>query len=90
MSWLIQAVGKPEALKRRIAQAIEGYPTAPHNQSRREFEEAQPYLNGLLDLTMGATLVRLEASGSASFDSEGKKVNGSCKVAIEPLYDYVE
>jgi hypothetical protein len=91
MSWSIQAIGKPEAVKSAIDKAIEGYgPKAPNNQSRAEFEEAQPHLHGLLDLIVGASnVVKLSASGHASF-VDGAKTQGTCSVAIETLYGFVE
>jgi hypothetical protein len=59
MSWGIQELGKPEALKRAIDVSVEQY----SGQSKEEFAQAAPHLKGLLDAANPDAVVSLNASG---------------------------
>lgn len=100
MSWSIQAIGKPDAVKRAIETANIGLT----GQSKDEWEEAKPALLALVGANCGNVVVRLNASGHVSFelrpverDSEGMptkteriKTHGQCSVTIEPIHGFVE
>jgi hypothetical protein len=87
MSWSVTVIGRPD----KVVAELDKYGDSLNGQSRDEFTEAKPHLVGLVKLTVGDTLVvRLEASGHASFESTGfatsAKVRGACIVKLEPSY----
>ena len=82
MSWSVGIIGKPEL----VAQELDKYSETLTGQSKTEFDEAKPHLQSLVKLNIGGeTLVKLSASGHASF-VEGAKTYGNCNVTIEPFY----
>jgi hypothetical protein len=101
MSWSFSAVGKPGAVKRAIEESHNNRLT---DQSLEEWNEAKPALLTLVGANVGNVVVRVSASGSASFethvsrrDDEGSptekvriKAHGQCSCTIEPLYGFVE
>jgi len=84
MSWSVNLVGKPANIKIALAQQS----SKSTGQSKQEFDDALPHLNGLLDqyvLTDEKTLVKLVASGSACF-TNGKKTQGHIQVELNSLW----
>lgn len=82
MSWSVGIIGKPEL----VAQELDKYSETLTGQSKTEFDEAKPHLQSLMRLNVGGeTLVKLTASGHASF-AEGVKTYGNCNVIVEPFY----
>ncbi len=100
MSWSFSAVGKPDAVKRAIEASSNGKNTG---QSLDEWNAAKPALLTLVGANQG-NVIRLSASGSASFevrttkaDSEGTPIDqervrtgGQCQCTLESLYGFVE
>jgi len=80
MSWGISKVGKPEALKRAIDAAVEGY----SGLSKEEFAKAAPHLKGLLDLAVPGVVTLLNASGHGHM-AAGEFVPDNLSVEIRPL-----
>lgn len=88
MSWSVQGVGKPEALKRLLQKNSEQLT----GQSKEEFDQARPHLEALIDLNTSGTYwpfaMKLVASGSASFskaigeEGPGVKTWGNCSVEL--------
>jgi hypothetical protein len=84
MSWSVNLVGKPEALKR----ALDAYGDKLTDQSKEEFDAAPPHLKGLLDAADEKSAVLLNASGHASFnviDGERKRIYSNIGVDIRQL-----
>lgn len=87
MSFQFQAIGKPAAIIGAVDKAIEQYT----GQSRKEFEDAAPSFKTLVSQTVGEkTIIKASISGHASFDAVGEKTQGTCSVAIDPLYGFIE
>jgi hypothetical protein len=80
MSWSVSAVGTPEG----VANRLDAYAEELSGQSKDEFMEAKPYLQGLVR-QMVKQNVRLAANGHASF-SNGSKSYGNINVTIESFY----
>ena len=78
MSWSVYLLGKPEAVSKELDAHGEeiGDP-----QSRQEFLEAKPHLQGLLAQVIGPG-VKLEAYGYATF-ANGTKISGDLTVKLE-------
>jgi hypothetical protein len=61
MSYLVTFIGKPEAIKRKLAETS----SQLTGGSKDEFDAVRPALETVLDLNVGQGIVRLEASGHA-------------------------
>ena len=90
MSWSINVIGKPDAIKRALARQSETLT----GESKREFDEARPAIETLLDQNMSAEgacpyAICLDANGHGS-SREGKKLYGACSVSIKTLGQMVE
>ena len=82
MSWSVGIIGKPEL----VARELDKYSETLNGQSKVEYDEAKPHLQSLVLLNIGGeTLVKLTASGHASF-VDGTKTYGNCNAIIEPFY----
>ena len=82
MSWSITVLGKPEA----IIKALDEHSGTLTGQSKEEYDEAKPYLQGLVALAVGeGPMVKVIASGHALF-KEGQKTDGSIHVSITQEY----
>jgi hypothetical protein len=88
MSWSVQAIGKPEAVKAQLQRACEAYQEG--SPSRREFDEALPHLLAIVDGNIGPVAVHVEANGHASIDSAGLKTCGALNVKVQQYYGFVE
>lgn len=90
MSWSFSAIGSPE----KIAAALDGQSGKLNGQSKLEFDDALPFIKGLLAQNFGGSpgyLLRIDANGSGSaqvdpVSKEAKQVQRSCMVKIEPIY----
>lgn len=80
MSFSISVVGKPEAIKRRLAEES----TRLLGQSKAEFDAVLPSLNTILDQNVGNGAVRLDANGHASFKGD-EKTYGQCSVSVSNI-----
>lgn len=85
MSFSITLVGKPEAIKRKLAEES-GRLT---DQSKVEFDAVRPALETLLDQQVGHGAVHLSANGHASF-RDGVKTSGQCTVELKTLGQIAE
>ncbi len=81
MSWSITVIGKPA----RVIEELNSYSDTLTGQSKAEYDEAKPNLAGLIALNIGENLVKITASGHATF-VEGKKTYGCPAVIIENFY----
>ena len=80
MSWNVNVIGRPD----KVAEALDKYRNDLKGQSRFEYEEALPHLKGLVEQNVSEDyLVKVEASGHASLDADGKKTFGICHVSIK-------
>ena len=86
MSWSIQKVGKPEALKRAIDVGVEQY----SGQSKEEFAMAAPHLKALLDMAPPSCAYALNASGYGRLDPDGKFIPDGLNVEIKVVGLLVE
>jgi hypothetical protein len=89
MSWSIYVIGKPEAIKRKLAEES----LRLHDESKADFDAVLPALEILLDQIVSGdimTVVQLNASGHASFRKDGMKMFGTCSVDLKPLGILVE
>jgi hypothetical protein len=87
MSWSVQIVGVPN----KIAAELDAYETTLTGASLDEFKEVKPHLQALVSQNVGQSLVRLDASGHASFGSQAPhpKTSGNCSVTLAPFYGKV-
>ena len=81
MSWSVQLVGTPEGVKKELDTIGDGM---SDGQSKDEFMEAKPHLQGLLSQAVGQK-VRLNANGHATI-TEGVRTYGSISVSLECFY----
>lgn len=81
MSWNVSMIGKPENIKA----ALEKYSESLSGVSRQEYDDAKPHLIGLVDQNVSGSLIKVNASGHATF-VDGVKKHGSCSAAVEPFY----
>jgi hypothetical protein len=81
MSWSISLVGTPEGISRQLD--IYGE-TMGEGQSKAEFMDAKPHLQGLLSQVVKQN-VRLNANGHATFEG-GKRTYGAVSVSLENFY----
>jgi hypothetical protein len=85
MSWSISVFGTVAGVKAALATECARY----SGQSRKEFDDARPHLEGLLDQIVipKGQLVRLVANGHATFnhvDGQDVKTFGHVSVTLEP------
>jgi hypothetical protein len=85
MSFSVTFVGKPDAVKRKLAEQSGQL----SGQSKAEFDAVRPALETILDQNVGNGVVRLDASGHASFDGE-TKTYGQCTVSVSVLGQIAE
>ena len=85
MSFSVTFVGKPEAVKRKLAE----HSQVLRDQSKTEFDAIVPSLEMILDQNVGNGVVRLDANGHASF-AEGTKTSGTCQVQVSVLGQLAE
>jgi hypothetical protein len=85
MSFSITVIGKPDAIKRKLAEESARL-TA---QSKIEFDAVKPALETILDQQVGNTAVLLNANGHASF-TDGVKTSGQCTVEVKTLGQLAE
>lgn len=85
MSFSVSCIGRPEAIKRRLAKESENL----SGQSKQEFDDVRPALETVLDQNVGDAVVHLEAHGHADF-VDGVKKFGQCTVNIRKLGTLVE
>lgn len=90
MSWSVNVIGKPVAVKVAIEKECANY-GAPSdtNFSRAEFEAAKPALLALVDLAVGNKAVKVNASGHGTYQN-GVQIDGYVSVNIDTLYGFVE
>jgi hypothetical protein len=81
MSFSVSYVGKPDAIKRKLAEDSDRLT----DQSKVEFDAVKPALETILDQQVGNGLIHLSASGHATF-TNGVKTYGNCNVDVKPLY----
>lgn len=80
MSFSVSFVGKPDAIKRKLAAESERLT----GQSKAEFDAVRPALETILDQNVGDGVVQLNANGHASFTNDIKNY-GNCNVEIRML-----
>lgn len=85
MSFAIYIVGKPDALKRRLAEESERLT----NQSKAEFDAVRPAIEAVIDANMPDSVISVNASGHAYFE-DGVKKQANCAVKVEPCGGFVE
>lgn len=81
MSWSVQLVGTPEGINKELDAIGEGM---SDGQSKDEFMDAKPHLQGLVSQAVGTT-VNLRANGHATF-TDGAKTYGNISVSLECFY----
>jgi hypothetical protein len=81
MSWYVNLIGTPEGVCKKLDEIGE---QMQDSQSKEEFLEAKPHLQGLLRLALREN-VKLNASGHASFES-GTKTYAHIQVSLDGLY----
>lgn len=80
MSWSVNLVGTPFGISKEldlISEKLDG-------QSKKEFDEAKPHLQGLLNQMVNQN-VRLNANGHATFTND-EKTYGNISVVLESFY----
>ncbi|MEP6743424.1 MAG: hypothetical protein ABJB61_13075 [bacterium] len=85
MSFSVIFIGKPEAIKRKLAEESNRLT----GQSKDEFNALRPALETILDQQFGNGAISLNAYGHASF-TDGEKTFGNCGVEVKPLGQLVE
>jgi len=85
MSFGISFVGKPEAIKRKLAE----HSAILSDQSKAEFDAVRPALETVLDQNVSNGVVLLNASGHATFQN-GVKTYGNCWVEVKVLGEIAE
>lgn len=83
MSWSVSFIGKPDKVATKLEEQVDIY----QGDSKKEYEEALPFLKGLLALNTGHPdeVMQVTAAGHA-YIVDGKKVNSRCTVKIEAIY----
>lgn len=82
MSWSVTLFGTPEGVKKALDEEGEKM----SGQSKEEFLEAKPHLQGLLSQCVGQNSnVQLTANGHATFEN-GTKTYGAVQVKLDTLY----
>lgn len=86
MSFSVTFVGKPDAIKRKLAEES----ARLTDQSKAEFDAVLPALETILDQQVGqGKAVRLSANGHANFTA-GVKTYGSVNVEVSQLGQIAE
>jgi hypothetical protein len=85
MSFSVTFVGKPEGIKRKLAEESERLT----GQSKTEFDAVKAALEMILDQQVGNGAVYLNANGHASF-ADGVKTYGSVSVQVKTLGQIAE
>lgn len=86
MSFSVTFIGKPEAIKRKLAEES----AKLTSQSKTEFDAILPALETILDQQVGdGKAVRLSANGHATF-TDGVKTYGNCNVEVTQLGQIAE
>lgn len=80
MSFSITVIGKPDAIKRKLAEESERL----KDQSKVEFDAVRPAIETILDQQVANGIIHLNANGHASF-TNGEKTYGNCSVEVKPL-----
>ena len=95
MSFSVTFVGRPDAIKRKLAEHSE----ALSGQSKEEFDTVRPALETVLDQNVGNGVVLLSANGHATFtdpnatpsvQSSRIKTYGQCSVEVRTLGQIAE
>lgn len=88
MSWSVSLIGKPA----NVVKALEAESAKFTDQSKVEYDAALPHLVGLVQQNFVADesgyvepTIKLDAAGSG-YSRDGKQLQRSCRVKIEPLY----
>jgi hypothetical protein len=83
MSWSVSVIGKPANVCAELGKQSE----ALNGQSKIEFDAALPHLLALVKENFGSIepTIHLRASGHGSAQ-EGKQVQRTCSVSIEPTW----
>lgn len=81
MSWVVQIAGTPEGVKK----SLDEYADTLTGDSKTEFADVNPHLQGLVNQCVGNQIVMLTASGHASFKN-GVKLHGQCGVTLSAFY----
>ena len=85
MSFSVTLIGKPEEIKRKLAEESERL----SGQSKTEFDAIKPALETLLDQQVGNGVVSVHANGHATFIGE-TKTYGNCSVELKTLGQIAE
>jgi hypothetical protein len=85
MSFSISVIGKPDAVKRKLAE----HSANLSGQSKSEFDAVRPALETVLDQNVSNGAVMLSASGHATFQ-DGVKTYGNCIVEVKVLGQIAE
>lgn len=80
MSWSIVLIGTPDG----IAKELDAHAQTLDDQSKQEFLEARPHLQGVVRLAVGQ-MVKLNASGHATI-TNGEKKFGQISVSLDTFY----
>lgn len=86
MSFSITVIGKPDAIKRKLAEESQRL----KDQSKAEFDAIKPALETILDQQVGNGVVQVTANGHATFDLDGRKTYGNCNVDVKVLGQIAE
>jgi fructose-1-phosphate kinase PfkB-like protein len=86
MSFSVSFIGKPDAIKRKLAETS----ACLTHQSKTEFDALKPALDTILDQQVGNGVVSLNANGHATFDAGGVKTYGNCSVDVKTLGQIAE
>jgi hypothetical protein len=84
MSYSVTYIGKPEVIKRKLAEESERL----RDQSKVEFDAVRPALETILDQNVGNGVVKLDANGHAGGHGEGRYSN--CQVSVTVLGQIAE
>ncbi len=85
MSFSITVIGKPDAIKRKLAEES----ARLTYQSKAEFDAVKPALETILDLQVGNGAIKVIANGHASF-TNGEKTYGNCNVEVASVGQIAE
>lgn len=88
MSFSVNLIGKPEAIKRKLAEESERLT----GQGKVEFDAVKPALDILLDQQVNNGIVQLNCNGHATTtgDDQHLKTYGSCSVELKTLGQLTE
>lgn len=87
MSWSVSAVGKPAAVKAKLAEAFAKNPCAEPEETIRQGVAVT--IGIALDSFSESSAVQVSAGGSQS-TNDNKPISNMLNVKIEPLYGFVE